>query len=219
LAALLISLLASATPLAAEQEDRALLTAAESCARQIPGARVAGVRDGVVQLALTDHRDSAAFDRCYQEAAPRALRVLASGRLAENAADTAVTIETTGSTIFVSALVNGSAARLLLDTGASKTIIRPMLAQLAGLEPGRSAPHTRMTVAGGGQFDVPLVRARSLAVGEAEVHAIEIGVYEITPDLPDVDGILGTDYLGHFRVTIDRQGRTLLLAPLRLPKP
>ena len=215
-----LSVVCSAPLAAAEdkERDRALLTAAETCARQLSGALVTGIRNGVIQIQIMDHGDGAAFERCYQEAAPRALEALALGRLAENAADTAVTIETTGSMIFVSALVNGSAARLLLDTGANKTIIRPLLAQLAGIEPGRGAPQAQMIVAGGGQLAVPLARARSLAVGQAEVQAIEIGVYEVTPNLPDVDGILGADYLGHFRVTIDRQGGTLLLAPLRLPK-
>lgn len=215
---ILLTLLVASSAAGHEERDRALLTAAETCARQLSGALVTGIRNGVVEIQIMDRGDRAAFDRCYQEAAPRALEALAVGRLAESAADTAVTIETTGSMIFVSALVNGSAARLLLDTGASKTIVRPMLAQLAGIEPGRAAPQVQMTVAGGGQFAVPLVRARSLAIGQAEVNAIEIGVYEIAPDLPDVDGILGTDYLRHFRVTIDRQGGTLLLAPLRLPK-
>jgi predicted aspartyl protease len=106
-------------------------------------------------------------------------------------------------------------ARLLLDTGAGKTIVRPQLAQLAGIEPGREAPRTRMIVAGGGELSVPLVRARSLAIHGAEVHAIEIGVYEAMPDQPDVDGILGTDYLNHFAVTIDRRKGTLLLVPSR----
>jgi predicted aspartyl protease len=215
--ALFVLFVACGVPHAAEdgERDRALLTAAQGCARQIPGALVTGVRNGAVELKLMDRGDAAAFDRCYQEAAVRTLQAMAGGRLADYAAETAVTIETTGSMIFVSALVNGSAARLLLDTGASKTIVRPMLAQLAGIEFGRSAPQVQMSVAGGGQFAVPLVRARSLAVGQAEVQAIEIGVYEITPDLPDVDGILGVDYLSHFTVTIDRQKGTLVLVPSR----
>jgi predicted aspartyl protease len=198
-----------------EDRDRALLTAAETCARQLPGALVTGIRNGVVQVELMDHGDGPAFDRCYQEAAPRALQALAAGRLAEHAADTSATIETTGSMIFVLALVNGLEARLLLDTGATKTIIRPQLAQRAGIEPGREAPLARIIVAGGGQLSVPLVRAQSLAINEAAVQAIVIGVYEAVPDLPDVDGILGTDYLSHFTVTIDRQRGTLLLVPLR----
>jgi predicted aspartyl protease len=197
------------------ERDRALLSAAQSCARELPGAMVTGVRKGVVQLQIMDHGDGAAFERCYQEAAPRALHALAVGRLAEQAAETRAAMEITGSMMFVSAAVNGVPARLLLDTGATKTMIRPMLAQLAGIEPGREARHARIIVAGGGELSVPLVRARSLAVNEATVHAIEIGVYDATPDLRDVDGILGTDYLGHFTVTIDRQTRTLLLAPLR----
>jgi predicted aspartyl protease len=197
------------------ERDRALLGAAQACARQLPGALVTGIRNGAVELQITDRGDAASFDRCFQDAAPRALKALAVGRLAENAAETSATIETVGSMIFVPVLVNGSKGRLLLDTGATKTIIRPMLAQLAGIEPGREAPEARMTVAGGGQLSVPLVRARSLAIDRAEVHAIEIGVYDATPDLPDVDGILGTDFLGHFTVTIDRQSGTLLLAPQR----
>jgi predicted aspartyl protease len=198
-----------------EDRDRALLSVAEGCARQFSGALVTGIRNGAVQIKLRNPGDGAAFDRCYQEAAPRALQVLAAGRLAEHAADTIVTLETAGSLMFVPALVNGLQARLLLDTGAGKTIIRPLLAQLAGIEPGREAPLVRITVAGGGELSVPLVRARSLAISEAAVLAIEIGVYEAVPDLPDVDGILGADYLSHFRVTIDRQKGTLLLVPLR----
>jgi len=215
--ALFVLFVVCGAPRAAEHEDRdrALLTAAESCARQFSGALVRGVRNGVVQLELMDRGDGAAFERCYQEAAPRALQALAAGRLAEHAADTSVAIETAGSLMFVPALINGMNARLLLDTGAGKTIIRPLLAQLAGIEPGREAPLVQITVAGGGQLSVPLVRARSLAINEAAVLAIEIGVYEAVPDLPDVDGILGTDYLSHFRVTIDRQNGTLLLVPLR----
>ena len=182
------------------------------------GARkmiVTGVRNGVVQIKLMNQGDGAGFDRCYQEAAPRALQVLASGRLAEHAADASVTIETAGSLMFVPALVNGVQVRLLLDTGAGKTIVRPLLAQLAGIEPGREAPLALIIVAGGGQLSVPLARARSLAINEAAVLAIEIGIYEAVPDLPDVDGILGSDYLSHFTVTIDRQKGTLLLVPAR----
>jgi predicted aspartyl protease len=198
-----------------EDRDRVLLSAAENCARQLSGARVTGVRNGAVQIELKNHGDGVGFDRCYQEAAARALRALAAGRLAEHAADTSVTIDTTGSMVFVPALVNGLNARLLLDTGAGKTIIRPQLAQLAGIEPGREAPLAQITVAGGGQLSVPLVRAGTLSINEAAVLAIEIGVYEVVPDLPDVDGILGSDYLSHFTVTIDRQKGTLLLVPMR----
>jgi hypothetical protein len=216
-AALIVLSLACGAPQAAQQDerDRALLAAAESCARQLSGALVTGVRNGVVQLQLMDHGDGPAFDRCYREAAPLALKALAAGRLAEHAADAAVRIETTGSMIFVPVMVNGMTARLLLDTGAGKTIVRPQLAQLAGLEPAREAPRARMIVAGGGELSVPLVRARSLAIHGAVVDAIEIGVYEAMPDQPDVDGILGTDYLNHFIVTIDRQKGTLLLVPSR----
>jgi predicted aspartyl protease len=189
--------------------------AAQGCARQLPGVLVTGVRNGVVQLKLTDQADGAAFDRCYQEAGRRGLQALATGRLAEDAAEASVRLETAGSLMFVPALVNGLQVRLLLDTGAGKTIIRPLLAQLAGIEPGREAPHVQITVAGGGQLSVPLVRARSLAINEAAVLAIEIGVYEAMPDLPDADGILGSDYLSHFAVTIDRQKGTLVLVPSR----
>jgi Aspartyl protease len=202
--ALIALLVACGVLRAAEHEhrDRALLSVAQGCARQIPGALVTGVRNGVVQIKLMNQGDGAGFDRCYQEAAPRTLQALALGRLADHAAVASVTIETAGSLMFVPALVNGVQVRLLLDTGAGKTIVRPLIAQLAGIEPGREAPLAQITVAGGGQLSMPLVRARSLAISEAAV-----------PDLPDVDGILGSDYLSHFTVTIDRQKGTLLLVP------
>ena len=215
--ALFILFVACGAPRASgdEERDRVLLSVAQGCARQLPGALVTGVRNGVVQIKLMNQGDGAGFDRCYQEAAPRALQALALGRLAEHAAVASVTIETAGSLMFVPALVNGLQVRLLLDTGAGKTIVRPLIAQLAGIEPGREAPLALITVAGGGQLSVPLAKARSLAINEAVVLAIEIGIYEAVPDLPDVDGILGSDYLSHFTVTIDRQKGTLLLVPAR----
>lgn len=122
-------------------------------------------------------------------------------------------------TAIVPALINGVPATMLLDTGASFTIVHPKLAQRAGIEIPLEARRVRTVVVGGGQIRMPLARARSLSVQQAAVEAIDVAVYDALPRLEGVDGILGNNFLNHFTLTVDRQNRTLLLVPLGGSKP
>lgn len=205
-----------------EERDRALMKAIEPCIKQYPGARVTSIdRHGRIDALVEDVRDLEGIRQCAQEALSRSpeLRTIANGRLAAHAGRASVKIQTRGPAILVPALVNGVDATLLLDTGASFTIIRPDLARRAGIEPAWQAPRILATVTGGGQISIPLVRARSLGIRNAAVEAIDVGVYEALPSFPDVDGILGGNFLNHFRLTVDRQKRLLILVPSRPPKP
>jgi predicted aspartyl protease len=204
-----------------EERDRVLTSAVEPCTRQYPGSRLKSIdRHGRIEAQVEDFRDLEGFRQCVKQALARSPQArLATGQLAAHAARASVKIQTRGPAILVPALVNGVNATLLLDTGAGFTIIRPDLARRAGIEPAWEARRVRVTVAGGGQLSVPLVRARSLGINDAAVEAIDVGVYDALPNLPDVDGVLGGNFLNHFRLTIDRQRRLLILVPLRPPKP
>ena len=61
------------------------------------------------------------------------------------------------------------------------------------------------------------MRLSSLSVGSAIVRDVEVGVYDIAPQAPVVDGLLGGDILQRFSATIDAAARRLRLAPLTPP--
>lgn len=68
-----------------------------------------------------------------------------------------------------------------------------------------------MNVAGGSTITVPFVRIRSLRVGDFTVEALDVGVYDILPQARTAHGILGTDFLRHFRTSLDQATRSLTL--------
>ena len=60
---------------------------------------------------------------------------------------------------------------------------------------------------------MPFVKIATLRVGET-MKDREVGVYEIDPEAPVIDGLLGGDFLQRFRVTLDRTAKQMRLAPL-----
>jgi hypothetical protein len=108
-----------------------------------------------------------------------------------------------GRHIVVHARINDSAtARLILDTGAASTLISPRALAAAGvsLTRGTRAATTR-GVAKGVEVEVRQVPIDSLAVGSARVGRMLVASYDM--DMPDVEGLLGQDFLGQFNVSID----------------
>src|SRR6266705_70971 len=65
------------------------------------------------------------------------------------------------------------------------------------------APRKTLIKADGQSFDMPFVQCEAIAVGEAVVQNLPVGIYEVLPDAPAVSGILGVDFLEHFTVTLD----------------
>ncbi|MBI1735660.1 MAG: TIGR02281 family clan AA aspartic protease [Candidatus Rokubacteria bacterium] len=104
--------------------------------------------------------------------------------------------------------VNGAhAARFLVDTGASVTLVSPRFARTLGLA---ALPGTTMmplqTVAG--QTTGASAVLASVRLGTAEARDVPAVVHD--PGL-DLDGILGNSFLGRFIVTFDADRRLLHL--------
>jgi hypothetical protein len=119
-----------------------------------------------------------------------------------------------GNAMLVHARVNGSqSALLLVDTGAGSTVIRPLLLQRLGLSVPANAPRHRVTIASGLTIEVPSVTLR-VQLGDASVENLEVGVFDVAPHAPDLDGFLGADFLQRFRVTFERTARRMILEPL-----
>lgn len=100
---------------------------------------------------------------------------------------------------------------LLLDTGASHTLLHPSTAKRIGLGLTANAPQGTTTVFGGRQITFPLVQLASIAVGDAAVEDLQVGVFQALPRVPTADGILGGDFLHHFTVTLDYASSRLWL--------
>lgn len=222
-ASLVLALLASgcaSVPPERVERDRVVLRAIAPCEQRYPTVRVLGMDDqGRLQTQVSPGNvdDLARFRTCAQEAVKRELEVgpLGAGQVPATARAGVVTAQLVGTVILVPALLNGVPATLLLDTGATTTIVRPALAQRAGIEVPPDAPKMIGVVVGGQRISLPLVRARALSVGEAVVEGIDVGVFDGMAHMPGVDGLLGGNFLNHFKVTIDRENRRLTLEPTR----
>jgi len=117
---------------------------------------------------------------------------------------------TPGRPIMVSAKVNGgSAASLILDTGASVTVINPRV--LAGMGIG-STQAVRGSVKGAtGSADVLFVPIQSIEVGSSRSGPLRIAAHDV--DLSQGDGLLGRDFLDQFTVNIDSTAGVVTLSP------
>jgi predicted aspartyl protease len=116
-----------------------------------------------------------------------------------------------GQRIYVTARVNGRAsARLMLDTGADRTVIAPRALSAAGISLRASGVSGRIQGATG-TADVQAYEVESVEVGNARVGKLLVVSHDINDG--DSDGLLGRDFLDHFTVTIDNAAGQVTLAP------
>jgi len=71
-------------------------------------------------------------------------------------------------------------------------VLSPTYARRIGITVPDDAPTRDVSIAGGHRLSVPFVRVRSVAVGPARVPDLLVGVYDIFPKSPVIDGVLGT---------------------------
>jgi Aspartyl protease len=118
---------------------------------------------------------------------------------------------TPGQRIMVDVRINGgSPAKLLLDTGADRTMISPGVLTAAGVSLNRPIGQGQMAGVGGTDR-VWFVLVDSLEIGDAKVRRMPVAVYEI-PHAPG-DGLLGRDFLERFMVNIDSGRGVVTLSP------
>jgi predicted aspartyl protease len=125
----------------------------------------------------------------------------------------AVPLKLANSYLLVSAVLNHTeSVLLLLDTGASHTLMTPRVAQRLGVEVTANTPRRTMMVADGQRQEVPVVQLAALTVGQAIVERLPVAISELFPYPSAVDGLLGMDFLGQFIVTLDRAAQQMWLA-------
>ena len=118
---------------------------------------------------------------------------------------------TPGERIMVDAQLNGSTSlRLMLDTGADRTVISPRVIAAAGISLTRGTASGTMKGATG-EAQVQAVPVESIEVGAARVSPLVVISHDI--DQSGVDGLLGRDFLDKFTVTIDNSLGLVTLTP------
>lgn len=106
-------------------------------------------------------------------------------------------------------LNNKAAARLVVDTGASYTIISHAMAKELNVVPAGDASAMTFQTANG-IIQAPLVTLHSIEVGGIEIKDLTAAVHDAVPD-PAVTGLLGLNFLSNFRLDIDTHNRVLHL--------
>jgi len=105
-------------------------------------------------------------------------------------------------------VLNGThAARFLVDTGSSVTVLSPRLAAGLGLAGRPGGPLVELQTIGG-RTAGPAAILSSLRVGDLELREAPVVVHDPGPGL---DGILGNTFLSRYRLTLDADRRQLHL--------
>jgi hypothetical protein len=125
------------------------------------------------------------------------------------AAAPGIEIPYTGGPLVVSAQLNGVALRLIVDTGADRTLISPAAMARAGYDPAGGTPVQIRGVTG--DATATLVPVPRLDVAGTQVGPVAVVVHTLGAD--GVDGLLGRDVLDAFTVTVDAAARRALLIP------
>ena len=114
-----------------------------------------------------------------------------------------------GPIVIVKGILNGRVpADFLVDTGAGLSMISRNSAKELGIDLNRSLPTIPLQTLGD-TIHVPLVVLESIEVGGMQVKNITVAVYD-SPILGK-PGLLGLNFLKHFRVEVDFKEGFLLL--------
>ena len=127
----------------------------------------------------------------------------------EPAAPAGTVIPYTGGPLIVDAAINGVALRLLVDTGAERTLITHAAMARVGIDVSAGTPVQIRGVTG--EAAATLVSVPRLDVAGARIGPLAVIVHTIAGQ--NVDGLLGRDVLDGFTVTVDAAAHRATLVP------
>jgi len=115
-----------------------------------------------------------------------------------------------GELMVVQALLNEkTAAKFVVDTGASYTTISQAMAKQLGLNLENASTVIPLQTANG-VIEAPLVSVGSLEVGGFALKDLTVVVHDVFPD-PNIAGLLGLNFLSQFHLGIDSKNGILYL--------
>jgi len=105
---------------------------------------------------------------------------------------------------------DGRSMRLLIDTGASLTILSPDVLEQRGIGYQNTGRYGVFNTANG-QVRAPIYKLDSLSVGDWQVNQLDVGVLDLSGG-SNIDGLLGMNFLRHFQFFIDQNEALLRLS-------
>ncbi len=115
-----------------------------------------------------------------------------------------IPFEKSGNVVIVPVILNNrQTVNLVVDTGASYTLISQALARDLEIDLSRNRKTMPFHTANG-VVDAPVTTLDSITVGGMEVKNLAAAVHDATPDIPAA-GLLGLNFLSNFRMDIDTQ--------------
>jgi len=117
--------------------------------------------------------------------------------------------------IVVTADINGKqTARLLVDTGASLTVISCAIATGLGIDTDELKQSITLVLADGSTTSAKFILLDSVSVGEVKAPNVSAAVIEEAPS-PGVDGLLGMSFLNNFSFSIDAEKQKLIFSSFK----
>lgn len=101
--------------------------------------------------------------------------------------------------------------RMVLDTGASLTVIPWNIAEALGYDPARS-PRRVQFMTGSGMEAAPVFAVEGMEVLGVRINRVPVLCHDL-PQRSLVDGLLGLSFLKHCRMSVDFKGGSLSLEP------
>ena len=118
--------------------------------------------------------------------------------------------EKQGQVVVIEALLNGKTpAKLVVDTGATYTMISAATAKELAIEPNGSERRLPIQTANG-MIQAPLTSLESINVGGMEMKNLTAVIHDALPN-SQAAGLLGLNFLSNFRMDIDTQKGVLHL--------
>jgi predicted aspartyl protease len=103
-------------------------------------------------------------------------------------------------------------SKLVIDTGATFTMISESLAFDSGIQPDTRSPGVQLNTVGG-IIHAKMGTAKRIRVGNAERDDVRVVIHTL-PNFPEgVDGLLGLSFFEGFLVRLDHSQRQLHLTP------
>ena len=117
-----------------------------------------------------------------------------------------------GSFVVQATLNKERTAHLIVDTGASLTVLSTQIAIDLGIL-GTTDTELLTINTAGGSVQVNMNYLSSLNIGNARANNIAVAIHDL-PDIPEqIEGLLGMSFLKHFLITLDAEHAHLILQP------
>ena len=120
-------------------------------------------------------------------------------------------VDLTSQVILVDATLRGitypHTIRLILDTGATFTMISPEILLRIGLDPAKSVKQRTICTASGIEY-VPFLTVPFIKAFGVERKNIEVCAHALPTNIP-ARGLLGLNFLGHFNVHLNFKDRNI----------